>query len=1115
MKKSFRNTVVLALAGILVSAGLTSVASILKNNSEIEGVYASSSSKASEYTLTMNQIIDKKNTPKSSAGTGSYGIWSWKFDYITTKDDPSEGGVKELRMAGANVSTITCTVPTDKTYNINKVVITAQSYAGTLMTVDPSVSIVRGGQTLVTDTYERNTTISKTLSFGGTGNFDITFKSNNADTEIGLGFENTFQIDVYYTKYTVSFNANGHGSAPSSQNIDEGGKVSRPSDPTATGYTFGGWYKESGCVNAWNFNNAVNADMTLHAKWTATSYSLTYNLNGGSASNPSSYTIETNTFTLKNPTKTGYTFTGWSGTGISGTSTSVSITKGSTGNRTYTANYTVDTFTIAFDKNAADATGSTASVTATYDQTRSLTENGFSRTGYDFKGWATSSTGAAIYADQATLTASQVNTLYNTAKKGGTYTLYAVWGLKAEIQNVIDKINAIGNVSYPDSKAKIVEAEGLYEELDASYKPLVSNYVALTAARSEYDSKRETAINNVISSIDNIGEVSYPSSKQVIRDARGYYDALDEADKTIEIIPNYGTLTNDEAEYIAQRDAAVSNVITLINAIGEVSYHESKQALLAAEEAYAALDSEEKNVETITNYTDLVDARASYNSQRDDLVAQTIDAITQIDCPFNYPKSDEDIAHALELYNMLDVDEQNEETLPNFQKLVDTYFADIVAKGIESIGESEDTDEFRERVNTMNQAYNEVLTDDQRAFIPDYIVKILEDDMAAIVVMDLINDIGVISYTEESYNLINTALQAFGALTSDQKYLVANIDILIQDVIDYGCVGVGVDKVLAIGEISYTPECKALLDDARKYYDDLTAFQKSIFPVDIMDILLEGEAIYNAMDKIHDIGEMTNDSDCRFRIREAEAAYNALNDEQRDLVGDEFKKVLIDHLRAMEVILLINDVEKLVYNEGYEEALEEARDEYEALTADQKELVVNANILYKSEDDFAKVDEVVSLIKAIENIDYNLETKEAIEYARASYDELTSDQKAFFPLDVLNELKDYEEVFETLELINEIGEVNLSPESQAKVEEARRAYDSLSEEQKAMINAEQLAILTSAEESSSGQTSLLVTIIIIASVLSGLLAVGLIIFLILLFFTLAKRRKDKNPKEAH
>ena len=79
----------------------------------------------------------------------------------------------------------------------------------------------------------------------------------------------------------------------------------------------------------------------LTAQWTVNQYTITYDLAGGTVEgNPDTYTIETVAFTLKNPTKSGYTFTGWSGTGLTGENNmTVTIPKGSTGERSYTAHW--------------------------------------------------------------------------------------------------------------------------------------------------------------------------------------------------------------------------------------------------------------------------------------------------------------------------------------------------------------------------------------------------------------------------------------------------------------------------------------------------------------------------------------------------------------------------------------------------------------------------------------------------------------------------------------------------------------------------------------------------------------------------------------------------------
>ena len=66
----------------------------------------------------------------------------------------------------------------------------------------------------------------------------------------------------------VDFEANG-GSAVASQTIGFGSKVARPDDPTRAGYTFGGWFVDEGCTQAFDFGTPVERPLTLFAKWTA------------------------------------------------------------------------------------------------------------------------------------------------------------------------------------------------------------------------------------------------------------------------------------------------------------------------------------------------------------------------------------------------------------------------------------------------------------------------------------------------------------------------------------------------------------------------------------------------------------------------------------------------------------------------------------------------------------------------------------------------------------------------------------------------------------------------------------------------------------------------------
>ncbi|MHC6203963.1 InlB B-repeat-containing protein [Breznakiellaceae bacterium SP9] len=79
---------------------------------------------------------------------------------------------------------------------------------------------------------------------------------------------------VIYAKWdttlcTVTFNMQGHGTPPAPASVYQGGLVTAPTAPSATGWTFGGWYKESACTNVWNFTTeGVSTNTILYAKWT-------------------------------------------------------------------------------------------------------------------------------------------------------------------------------------------------------------------------------------------------------------------------------------------------------------------------------------------------------------------------------------------------------------------------------------------------------------------------------------------------------------------------------------------------------------------------------------------------------------------------------------------------------------------------------------------------------------------------------------------------------------------------------------------------------------------------------------------------------------------------------
>ena len=112
-----------------------------------------------------------------------------------------------------------------------------------------------------------------------------------------------------------------------------------------TGYTFAGW-NTAADGSGTNYTEGdifpFGGGVTLYAKWAPITYTISYDGVDGAtfaSPNPTSYTADDDDFTLSNPTKNGYIFAGWTGSNGDTPQTSVTITKGSTGNRSYTANW--------------------------------------------------------------------------------------------------------------------------------------------------------------------------------------------------------------------------------------------------------------------------------------------------------------------------------------------------------------------------------------------------------------------------------------------------------------------------------------------------------------------------------------------------------------------------------------------------------------------------------------------------------------------------------------------------------------------------------------------------------------------------------------------------------
>ena len=109
----------------------------------------------------------------------------------------------------------------------------------------------------------------------------------------------------------VTFDANGHGTAPLPQYVAYNSKAAKPSDITAEGYTFDGWYTDAACTDLYDFDTPVTKEITLYAKWLA-DVNVTFDVQGHGTA-PETQQIKYGGTASKpvNPWEEGYTFGGW------------------------------------------------------------------------------------------------------------------------------------------------------------------------------------------------------------------------------------------------------------------------------------------------------------------------------------------------------------------------------------------------------------------------------------------------------------------------------------------------------------------------------------------------------------------------------------------------------------------------------------------------------------------------------------------------------------------------------------------------------------------------------------------------------------------------------------
>ncbi len=266
----------------------------------------------------------------------------------------------------------------------------------------------------------------------------------NGASETG-GF--TFNVPTY----TISYNMNGGSGSIGNQTKNYNQDLTLSSTkPTRTGYSFVCWNTKSDGTGT-NYNPGgkytPNSGATLYAVWKANTYTVSYNMNGGSGSignQTKTYGVDL-TLSSTKPTRTGYSFVCWN-TKSDGTGTNYNPGGKYTPNSgaILYAVWKINTWTVSYNMNGGS--GSISNQTKTYGVDLTLSSTKPTRTGYTFVGWNTS----------ASATTAQYKSGDKYKANAGA-TLYAIWKINAPtdkpvISNLKDTYSEGSNLTFTWSK---------------------------------------------------------------------------------------------------------------------------------------------------------------------------------------------------------------------------------------------------------------------------------------------------------------------------------------------------------------------------------------------------------------------------------------------------------------------------------------------------------------------------------------------------------------------------------------------------------------------------------------------------------------------------------------
>lgn len=300
--------------------------------------------------------------------------------------------------------------------------------------------VTNGGSPIETERHEFNSTISAPENPTKRG---YVFDKWYLDSELTEEFEFTTMPSRNITLYAgwvpekieVKFVSADVEIINLRQLVDYLGKVTAPENPTRPGYTFSGWYLDG---ELYDFDRPVTRSIQLKAHWNINQYTVSYDTGGGSEIPNSVYAYNAPLNQPQNPTRNGYRFVGWL---LNGENFIFTDKKMPANDLQLVAKWSANNYTVAFNKNHAEATGTIESISATYDQEFTAPSSlGFEISGYTFANWNTKADGTGTSYNVGDLVINLTATHLDTTE------LFAIW-VPNDYQIIFDPAGGLGEMA--------------------------------------------------------------------------------------------------------------------------------------------------------------------------------------------------------------------------------------------------------------------------------------------------------------------------------------------------------------------------------------------------------------------------------------------------------------------------------------------------------------------------------------------------------------------------------------------------------------------------------------------------------------------------------------------